>query len=339
MRRRSLITFIILNVLITAAVIFAVTKLLNSNTPTTSSQLVIQTVPILVTATTDPNAGPTIKIVTATPQPGTVILPTGILATSDSSSSQAVGTIDANAVAINPNAAQSQNVATTALPENCILHTIAEGDTPYGIAEQYGNDPVTLSNRIMEVNGLNEETASLLQIGDTLIVPLDGCPLSAPVTTPVPTLEETSANTSEATTEITAEVTAEPTQGPTATPTLRPTLTLPPTATNAKVEIAEVIGAGQITTEGITIRNNGNNVNLKGWTIETSSGNVYTFAERILFSNGLVTVYSRVGQDTAIALFWNRTQPAFQPGDVVTLKDSNGKVQGSYRLPAPVSLP
>lgn len=129
------------------------------------------------------------------------------------------------------------------------------------------------------------------------------------------------------------------TEGPTATPTLRPTLTLPPTATNAKVEIAEVLAAGQITSEGITIRNNGNNVNLKGWTIETSSGNVYTFAERILFSNGLVTVYSRVGQDTAIALFWNCTEPGFQPGDVVTLKDNNGKVQGSYRLPAPVTLP
>ncbi len=332
MRRRSLITFIVLNILITAAVIFAVTKLLNSNAPPpTTSQLVI-TVPILVTATTDPNAGPAIKIVTATPQPGTVILPTGILVTSDGSSAQAVGTIDANAVAINPVDAQSQGVVTTALPDKCILHTLAEGDTPFGVAEQYGADPF----KLMEVNGLNDETASLLQIGDTLIVPLEGCPLTGPVTTPVPTLEEVSADV---TAEATAETTAEATVGPTATPTLRPTLTLPPTATNAKVEIAEVIGAGQITTEGITIRNNGNNVNLKGWTIETSSGNVYTFAERILFSNGLVTVYSRVGQDTAIALFWNRTAPGFQPGDVVTLKDNTGKVQGSYRLPAPVTLP
>ncbi len=337
MRRRSLITFIVLNVLITAAVIFAVTRLLSNNAPApTTSQLVI-TVPILVTATTDPNAGPAIKIVTATPQPGTVILPTGILATSDSAAAQTVGTIDANAVAIDPNAAQSQGAAATLLPDKCILHTLVEGDTPFGVAEQYGADPF----KLMEVNGLNDDTASLLQIGDTLIVPLEGCPLSGPVTTPVPTLEESTIQdaTTEATQEVTAEVTAEPTQGPTSTPTLRPTLTLPPTATNAKVEIAEVVGVGQITSEGITIRNNGNNVNLKGWTIETSSGNVYTFAERILFSNGLVSIYSRVGQDTAIALFWNRTQPGFQAGDVVTLKDNTGKVQGSYRIPAPVTLP
>ncbi|MBL8120499.1 MAG: lamin tail domain-containing protein, partial [Anaerolineae bacterium] len=87
------------------------------------------------------------------------------------------------------------------------------------------------------------------------------------------------------------------------------------------------------------IRNNGNNVNLKDWKISDSQGNTYTFTERILFSNGLVTIYSRVGQDTAIALFWNRTQPAFEPGDVVTLTDNQGRVQGSFRLPAPVTLP
>ncbi len=234
-------------------------------------------------------------------------------------------------MALNPDDAQSPGGVSTVLPDKCILHTLVEGDTPFAVAEQYGADPF----KLMEVNGLNDETASLLQIGDTLIVPLEGCPLTGPVTTPVPTLSADALIAADATEEATAEAT----EGPTATPTLRPTLTLPPTATNAKVEIAEVIGAGQITAEGITIRNNGNNVNLKGWTIETSSGNTYTFAERILFSNGLVTVYSRVGQDTAIALFWNRTQPGFQPGDVVTLKDNNGKVQGSYRLPAPVTLP
>lgn len=328
MRRRSLIMFVLLNVLITAAVIFAVTQFLNSNAPPPSTSQLVITVPILVTATTDPNAEPSIKIVTATPQPGTVILPTGILTTPGTAAVESVGTIDANAQAISPIDGQSVAGVATVLPENCIVHTLVDGDTPFAIAEQYGGDPF----RLMEVNGLNDETASLLQIGDTLIVPLEGCPLTGPVTTPVPTLEDTS----EATVEVTSEATEELA---TSTPTLRPTLTLPPTATNAMVEIAEVVGVGQIASEGITIRNNGNNVNLKGWTIETSAGNVYTFTERILFSNGLVTVYSRVGQDTAIALFWNRTQPGFQPGDVVTLKDNTGKVQGSFRLPAPVTLP
>ncbi len=330
MRRRSLITFIFLNVLITLAVVYAATTLLNTGSPPSTTNQVVITVPILVTATTDPNLTPNVRIITATPQPGTVILPTGIVdASSALTATIPLSTFDAQS--LSATGADGQPVpASTLLPDGCIIHTLVSGDTPFGIAVQYGADPF----RLMEVNGLDDVAASLLQIGDTLIVPLENCPLSGPITTPAPTLDETptvESGLAEATAEATAEVTP--------TPTLRPTLTLPPTAANAQVEIAEVVGAGNINTEGIIIRNNGNNVNLKDWKLSDSQGNTYTFTERILFSNGLVTIYSRVGQDTAIALFWNRTQPAFEPGDVVTLTDNQGRVQGSFRLPAPVTLP
>jgi hypothetical protein len=132
---------------------------------------------------------------------------------------------------------------------------------------------------------------------------------------------------------VDGEATAEATSEFTPTPTVRPTLTLPPTAASAQVEIAEVLGVGNVTTEGVVIRNNGNNVNLDGWTLADADGNLYTFTERILFSNALLTIYSRVGQDTAIALFWNRTTPAFEEGDVLTLSDNQGRVQGSFRVP------
>lgn len=326
MRRRSLIVFIILNVLISAGVVVGVLSLLNQgNTPVQSNQVIV-TVPILVTATTDPNATPRVIIITATPLPGSVgVLPTGILETSPA---PLPGLTTAEAQAINPaSAGDSGSAVATVLPENCILHTIASGDTPYGVALQYGADFF----RVMEVNGLNDETASLLQIGDTLIVPLEGCPLTGPITTPAPTVEITSV-TQEAAAEVTPELF-------TATPTVRPTLTLPPTAVNAQVEIAEVRGVGDITAESIVIRNNGNNVNMKGWTISDAQGNTYTFAERILFSQGLVTVNSRVGQDTPVALFWNRTAPAFEPGDVVTLRNDKGVVQSSFRVPGSVNLP
>lgn len=328
MRRRSLIVFIILNVLISAGVVVGVLSLLNrGNTPVETNQVIV-TVPILVTATTDANATPRVVIITATPLPGSVgVLPTGILETN---AAPLPGLETANAQAINPVDAAAGGAVATVLPENCILHSIADGDTPYGVALQYGADFF----RLMEVNGLNDETASLLQIGDTLIVPLEGCPLSGPITTPAPTVE--SADAASATQEATAEATPELF---TATPTVRPTLTLPPTATNAQVEISEVRGVGDITAESITIRNNGNNVNMKGWTITDAQGNTYTFAERILFSQGLVTVNSRVGQDTPVALFWNRTAPAFEPGDVVTLRDDKGVVQSSFRVPGSVELP
>lgn len=327
MRRRSLFVMLILNVIVSAAVILGVLAVMNPSSGQQTANQIVITVPILVTSTVDPNATPLVRIITATPLPGSIgPLPTGLVETA-SSPQTPVNTFDAQALTGDT----SLQGTATALPQNCILHTVAEGDTPFGIAEQYGTDGASL----MEVNGLNDETASLLQIGDVLIVPLEGCPLTAAdLATEEPT-EEVSADgsTAEGTAEATSESTAE------VVPTVRPTLTLPPTAASAQVEIVEVTGAGDVTAEGVVIRNVGNTINLKNWTLTDSAGNVYTFAERFLFSNALVTVYSRVGQDTAIALFWNRSQPAFgDEGEVLTLQDDKGVVQSTYRVAAPVKL-
>jgi hypothetical protein len=325
MRRRSLIVFIILNVLISLGVATAVITWLGRNNQPASAPLQVQTVEILVTATLDPNATPLIKIITATPLPGQVAgLPTDLLQTSTEPTDPA-NTLDA--VGIVPDEGSGTAAAPTVLPENCILHTIAEGDTPYGVALQYGADFF----RVMEVNGLNDETASLLQIGDSLIVPLEGCPLTAPQVTTAPTLDS-SPTAEEASIEAT-------TPAFTPTSTVRPTLTLPPTARSAQLEITVVSNAGDITAERVEIRNNGSNVNLKGWTLSDSSSNVYTFAERFLFERSVIFVYSGVGTDTAAALFWNRTQPVYEDGDVVTLKDADGRVQSTFRVTASVDLP
>jgi LysM repeat protein len=321
MRRRSLIIFVLLNVLISLGVAFAVISQFSPQTQTTTSQIVI-TVPILVTATTDANATPRVIIVTATPLPGSIgALPTGLLETPAPQFTLPV-TFDAQAL-VGDSALQT---TVTALPQNCIPHVVQEGDTPFGIAEQYGASGFD----VMAVNGLTDETAARLQIGQVLIVPLEGCPLTV----------EDVVQPDAAAVEETAEATAEATAETTAEPTVRPTLTLPPTATNAQVEIVEVVGAGSVTEEGVVIRNVGNNINMSGWTLQDSSGETYTFQERILFSNGVVTLFSRVGTDTAIALFWNRTSAVFgEPGDVLTLRDVDGRVQSTFRIPSPVSLP
>jgi LysM repeat protein len=322
MRRRSLILFVILNVFVSVGVALGVISLLNPGTQQPVSQVVI-TVPILVTSTLDPNITPIVRIITATPLPGSIVaLPTGLLDTPFGPLTP-VNTFDAQALSANPGL---QGTA-TALPPNCILHTVQEGDTPFGIAEQYGAD----GNAVMRVNGLTEETASLLQIGDVLIVPLEGCSLTAQdIATPVPAETASKGTTAEATSETTAE----------AQPTVRPTLTLPPTAVNAQVQIVEVQNAGDVTSESVVIRNVGNTVNLKGWTLSDASGSVYTFSEQFLFANAVITLASRVGSNTSILLFWNRDQAAFgTAGDVVTLKDDKGVVQSTYRVEAPVNLP
>ena len=284
----------------------------------------IMTVPVLITATTDPEATERVLVVTATPLPGSIgALPTGIL---DETPTRQAATLDPEMLGAD---AALQETA-TALPENCILHSIEEGDTPFGIAEIYGAEFFN----VMEVNGLDDEAASRLQIGQVLIVPLEGCPLTrADVVEAETTATPADA---EATEEVTAEATAEVSEEP----TVRPTLTLPPTAVNAQIEIVQVMNPGDVTAEGVEIRNTGGVVDLDGWTLQDSEGNTFTFPQQRLFTNGSVTVYTRVGTNTPILLFWGRSQPVWgEPGEIVTLSNVNGEVQSVLRLEAPVDLP
>jgi hypothetical protein len=100
------------------------------------------------------------------------------------------------------------------------------------------------------------------------------------------------------------------------------------------VEIVQVRDTGNVTAEGVEIRNNGPVIDLSGWTLRDTEGNVYTFPnERRLFQGGLLTVYSRVGEDTAIALFWDRTEPVWSSGEIVTLIDNQGRAQSVFEIP------
>lgn len=330
MQRRGSVIFIILNVIVTGIVAFIVVNVFSGQNPQTSPIQVV-TVEVRITTTPDANSTPRVVIITATPLPGTpnsVVLPNDLLQTPDANSTP-LNTLDAQALGVALDGNTTLQGTATALPENCILHVLQSGDTPFGIAEQYGADGFA----VMEVNGLNDETAALLQIGDVLIVPLEGCPLTAEdIATAVPTDEEGEVLSADATEESTAESTAEP--------TIRPTLTLPPTAASAQVQIVQVVSPGDVTAEGISIRNNGESININGWTLTDSNENTYTFSERLLFSNASITLFTRTGQDTAIVAFWNRNSPIFtEPGNVLTLADQNGVVQSTYRVPASQDLP
>lgn len=327
MQRRGLIIFIVLNVLISLGVAFGVISLWNAQNPSAGAPVQVITVEVRLTNPPAPTFTP--WIITATPSGSIGALPTGVLDASPAGPTTPLPTVDATLISGALGSSTTLQGTATALPENCILHVIASGDTPFGVASQYGADFFA----VMEVNGLTDETATALQIGDVLIVPLEGCPLTAADVAAAAGGEATEEATAEATPEATAEGTVE------ALPTARPTLTLPPTAANAQVEIVEVIGAGDVTSEGVVIRNQGNTINVNGWTLSDDAGTTYTFAERVLFSNAQITLFSRVGQDTAIALFWNRSAPLFKPGAVLTLRDRNGAVQSTFRVPAPQSLP
>jgi hypothetical protein len=309
---------VVLNVILSAAVAFAVINL-NGTDPEVRERLV--TFELIITTTPDPNAQGQIVIVTATPGPNETSvanLPPDL--TSGAQGASGIPTLDPTQLGVNPNLAQ----AATALPQNCIPHVLADGENPAIVADIYGADVFDL----LAVNGIDEDSARFLQIGDVLIVPLEGCELleTGEVISALGTDDE--AETEEPDTDATEEP-----EG-TAPATVQPTITLAPTATNAQVEIVDVIAAGDITLEAVEIRNSGNTINMSGWTLSDGQGNTYVFPdERRLFSNASVTINTRAGQNTPIVLYWGRDTAIFEAGDVVVLADSDGVVQASLRIP------
>ncbi len=300
------------------------------------SASVPQVVTVELIITTTPNPSPQVIIVTATNQIGQVELPDGLNVDGSVSGTQPDATIDPeNLGASGANVdseAQAAAANGTNLPENCIPHTIVDGDTPFGVAEQYGANPFLL----MEANNLTEDTASLLQIGDVIIVPLEGCPVDLPPTE-TPTPEPSNTPDPDSIT-ATPESTEEPTSEFTPTLEASPTITLAPTAENAQIEIIDVEGIGDITAEGIRLRNTGNTINVTGWKLTDTQGNEFSFPEQLLFSNAEVTIYTRNGTNTPVALFWGLDEPVWEEGDVLTLTDSTDLIQANLRLPEEIDL-
>lgn len=256
MRRGGNLRFLILNIVVSLLVVGAAITIINSNQPEQEARIIPVTVPILVTTTPDPLYTPPIIIITATPQPGTVILPSGLIEVTDATGSLVtlvpVATLDPLVLAADP----GLQATTTALPTNCIPYTLQDGDTPFGIAFEYGAD----LQAMLAVNGLTEETAAFLQIGQVLIVPLEGCDLSAqaiaqtqtatllPSNTPTtaPTLTPTGTLPSPT---FTPSLTFTPSPLPSVTPTLTftPTRTITPTFTLTPSQTPSVTATPSVT--------------------------------------------------------------------------------------------
>ncbi|MFN8372336.1 MAG: lamin tail domain-containing protein [Anaerolineae bacterium] len=327
MQRRSVL-FVILNIFLSIGVALGAIALFGERlTGSQQAGQVVVTVPLLITTTPGPTQTP--WLITATPEPGTVILPPGLITPNPRVTQQGTSP-DSQSVNPAQETPGAQTASGTQLPANCIIHVVESGDTPFGLGEIYGVSGFEL----MEVNGLSEETATNLQLVQELIIPLEGCTLTVEdIATATPTDEptETSGTGDEETPEATSDATALP------SPT--PTVTLAPTAANAAVTITNIISAGDVTAEGVEIRNDGALVDLTGWTLTDAEGNVFTFPEQRLFTGGLVTVYTRVGANTSIALFWNRNTAVWGTNDVATLRDEDGVVQSTFRVQNARSLP
>lgn len=185
---------------------------------------------------------------------------------------------------------------------NCLIHTIRSGDSPYSVASDYFVE----LEMLMEVNNLTEQSARALKVGDQLIVPLPGCIVDG----------------------VAVAGSVEPvvivgTQAPTPTPTPVP----------AQLEIAAVEGLGDITAEGIYLRNAGEQLNISEWQLTDSDGNTFQFGQKLLFTDAEVAVYTRSGISTGSAWFWGRDESVWEAGETLTISDSLGRQLQTLQIP------
>ncbi|WP_162910105.1 lamin tail domain-containing protein [Aggregatilinea lenta] len=195
----------------------------------------------------------------------------------------------------------SADTATT--DDGCLRYTVQAGDVIGSIAQEYGVYPGDL----MTVNDLGVD--DFIQIGQVLIIPNEGCTL---MYTPTP--------------------------APTATNTPFPlqmraaTVTLPPTASQADVEITDVLGIGDVNNEAVELRNNsGSAINLEGWTLSSDGSDaVFEFPEFRMQQNSRVRIFTRQGTDTPAALYWGRDDAAWETGQTLTLSDDEGDILATF---------
>lgn len=186
-------------------------------------------------------------------------------------------------------------VASPTVPEP-LVYVVEEGDTLSGIARAHG---VSLQD-LIAANDL--ENPDVLRIGQTLVIPRAGLSDATAVASPTVSARRTPL----------------------------PTLTAsgPPL-----IEIGEVMGAGNLPAEMVTVRNRGGMASLERWTLSNAAGDTFVFPALTLFPNAQVRVHSAAGTDSPSDVHWGREEPAWSSGGVITLRDASGNVVDTHVVP------
>ncbi len=207
-----------------------------------------------------------------------------------------------------------------------LVHVVVAGDTISGLAVRYDvpQADIIAANQLQDPDNL--------QVGMQLIIPVGGLPQITPTWTPEPTPTETQIPFQPPSASLTATALAEAGVTPTASPGAP---TASPAAAEVKVEITEVISAGNADREAVVIKNNGGQVvNMAGWTLSDANGNIYTFADVRLWEGGSVTLNTRIGQNgnPAFNFFWGKLQSLWSSGETATLRDAAGTVVSTFTV-------
>ena len=191
-------------------------------------------------------------------------------------------------------------------PPPPLSHTVSGGDTLSGIAQAYD----VSVEELIEANDI--ENPDFLQIDQVLIIP-QGAALDTPAPGAVVDPGDNSLDEEQDVVEL-----------PTLTPSGPPL-----------VEFETVLNVGDPASERVILENRGGTVSLEGWTLSGTSGETFVFPALTLFPEAAVQVHSASGSNTPYALYWDRDEPAWETGELVTLRDTDGNVVDTYIIPEP----
>lgn len=122
---------------------------------------------------------------------------------------------------------------------------------------------------------------------------------------------------------------------PTAAASPQPTETNPPPDVPV-IQIVSVVAAGDLEQEVVLLKRLGEgNLHMAGWKLQGES-NTYSFPEQpdlVLYKDGAVQVFSRLGTDSATEMYWNRSDAAWRSGETIRLIDRDGAERASYQVP------
>ena len=183
-------------------------------------------------------------------------------------------------------------------------YIVHRGDTLSGIAQQYDIS----TEALVAANGLVDP--DVLQIGQVLIIPEED-------STAVPVDSETAPTIASGTSEAEDEP---------APPTLTPSG--PPL-----VGVARVESVSELEVEALLLKNEGGTVSVERWRLSGTSGASFEFPALTLFPGGEVWIVTSTGEDTPRRLYWGRTEPAWSPGELITLRDADGNIVDTFIVP------
>jgi LysM repeat protein len=121
---------------------------------------------------------------------------------------------------------------------------------------------------------------------------------------------------------------------PTPTPDNTPPPTPAATSGPALVVIREIELPGSVNGETIILTNLGEVINLAGWTLSDGRDNRYTFPDVTLFAGAEINLHTREGANSPTDLYWGASAAVWgETGTVAYLRDANGRLVATYRVP------